>query len=119
MVSGDGEDAQGRFDFSQNRRQLPARSRREATVRDVPGQKDEIRLQLLLDGMFAAGGLRGRDARAAFFARCDRSTMTESDIAQGRVIAEVGFAPALTVERLRVRLALGAGAPTLLAGGTA
>jgi hypothetical protein len=79
----------------------------------------EIRLQLLLEGIFTAGGLRGRDARAAFFARCDRSTMTESDVAQGRVIAEVGFAPALPVERIRVRLALGAGTPTLVVGGTA
>jgi hypothetical protein len=65
----------------------------------------EIRLGLLLERILAAGGLRG-EPREAFFARCGRSTMTPSDIDNGRVIAEVGFAPALPVERLRVRLAL-------------
>lgn len=71
----------------------------------------EIGLGLLLERVFAAGGLRGRDAREAFFVRCGRgSTMTEADIAAGRVIAEIGVAPALPVERVRVRLALGAAA---------
>jgi hypothetical protein len=68
----------------------------------------EIRLGLLLERILAAGGLRG-EPREAFFARCGRSTMTPADIDNGRVIAEVGFAPALPVERLRVRLALDGG----------
>jgi hypothetical protein len=70
----------------------------------------EIRLELLLEQLFAAGGLRGRDAGEAFFARCGRETMTAADIALGRVVAEVGFAPALPVERVQVRLALSQGA---------
>lgn len=69
----------------------------------------EIRLELLLERLYAAGALRGRNAGEAFFARCGRTTMTPAEIAQGRVVAEVGFAPALPVERLQVRLALGAG----------
>jgi hypothetical protein len=77
----------------------------------------EIRLGLLLERVFAAGGLRGRDAREAFFVRCDRSTMTPADIDNGRVIAEVGFAPALPVERIRVRLALDGSGLASLPGG--
>jgi len=77
----------------------------------------EIRLGLLLDRVFAAGGLRGRDARDAFFVRCNRSTMSQADIENGRVIAEVGFAPALPVERIRVRLALDGGGLARLPGG--
>jgi uncharacterized protein len=76
----------------------------------------EIRLGLLLERVFAAGGLRGRDARDAFFVRCNRSTMTPADIENGRVIAEVGFAPALPVERIRVRLALDGGLASLPGG---
>jgi phage tail sheath protein FI len=68
----------------------------------------EIRLGLLLERILAAGGLRG-EARDAFFARCGRSTMTPADIDNGRLIAEVGFAPALPVERVRVRMALDGG----------
>ena len=77
----------------------------------------EIRLGLLLERVFAAGGLRGRDARDAFFVRCNRSTMSQADIENGRVIAEVGFAPALPVERIRVRLALDGGGLASLPGG--
>jgi hypothetical protein len=77
----------------------------------------EIRLELLLERIFAAGGLRGRDAREAFFARCSRSTMTQADIDNGRVVAEVGFAPALPVERIRVRLALDRSSLVALPGG--
>jgi hypothetical protein len=77
----------------------------------------EIRLGLLLERVFAAGGLRGRDARDAFFVRCNRSTMSQADIENGRVIAEVGFAPALPVERIRVRLALDGGGLARLPGG--
>ena len=38
------------------------------------------------------GALRGQTASDAFFVRCDRTTMTQSDIDNGRLIAEIGVA---------------------------
>lgn len=39
------------------------------------------------------GALVGTTAEQAFFVRCDRSTMTQNDIDNGRLIAVVGVAP--------------------------
>jgi phage tail sheath protein FI len=34
----------------------------------------------------------GATPEQAFFVRCDRSTMTEADLANGRVVCEIGVA---------------------------
>lgn len=39
------------------------------------------------------GHLLGGDPKAAYFVRCDRSTMTQNDIDNGRLVCEVGVAP--------------------------
>ncbi|HVF71550.1 MAG TPA: phage tail sheath C-terminal domain-containing protein [Chthoniobacterales bacterium] len=41
---------------------------------------------------FRKGSLVGRKPEQAFFVRCDRSTMTQADINNGRLIALVGVA---------------------------
>jgi Bacteriophage tail sheath protein len=41
--------------------------------------------------------------------RCDRSTMSQNDIDNGRIIAQIGVTPAAAVERMVVVLALDAG----------
>jgi hypothetical protein len=50
------------------------------------------------------GALMGVSEDEAFFVRCDRSTMTEDDIANGRLIAIVGIAPVRPAEFVIIRI---------------
>ncbi|GAA3643535.1 hypothetical protein GCM10022200_29330 [Microbacterium awajiense] len=43
-------------------------------------------------GLFRAGALQGHKPEHAFFVRCDRTTMTQTDIDAGRLICQVGVA---------------------------
>jgi uncharacterized protein len=63
-------------------------------------------LRGLMESLFDAGALRGRSANEAFAVRCDRTTMSQNDIDNGRVIARLEFAPALPIERISVTLTL-------------
>lgn len=63
-------------------------------------------LRGLMESLFDAGALRGQSANEAFSVRCDRTTMTQNDIDNGRVIARLEFAPALPIERITVTLTL-------------
>ena len=63
-------------------------------------------LRTLLTGLLQAGALRGASAAEAFRVRCDRTTMTQSDIDAGRLIAHVVFDAAAPIERIRVILEL-------------
>jgi uncharacterized protein len=73
-------------------------------------------LDATLDGLWRAGALRGISAADAYQVRCDRTTMTQSDIDDGRVIADVSFTPALPIERIHIILSLrSAGDVSLLA----
>jgi uncharacterized protein len=67
------------------------------------------RLETLLTGLFEAGALRGSDPLEAFEVRCDRSTMTQTDIDSGRVIARVQFDAAAPLEHMVVALGLSEG----------
>lgn len=82
----------------------------EALVFEASGpllwRRLETGLRGLMESLFEAGALRGRSAKEAFSVRCDRSTMTQSDIDSGRVIARIAFDPALPVERITVTLTL-------------
>lgn len=60
----------------------------------------------LMESLFAAGALQGATAQAAFRVRCDRTTMTQADLDNGRAIVQLDFAPALPVERIIVTLTL-------------
>jgi len=53
----------------------------------------ESELGVFLHSLFLAGWFQGTTPDDAYFARCDQSTMTELDIAEGRTIMQVGFAP--------------------------
>lgn len=66
-------------------------------------------LERLLLGLLQAGALRGGSPAEAFRVRCDRSTMTQNDIDNGRVVVEVQFNPAAPIERITVVLALSEG----------
>jgi phage tail sheath protein FI len=56
--------------------------------------------------LFDLGALRGKQANDAFYVRCDRSTMTQQDLDSGRVVVEIQFDPAASIESIEVVLAM-------------
>jgi phage tail sheath protein FI len=52
------------------------------------------------------GALEGTTVEQAFFVRCDRTTMTQTDIDSGRLICEIGVAPVKPAEFVIVRIGL-------------
>ena len=57
-----------------------------------------------LRARWRAGAFRGRTEEEAFFVRCDRTTMTEDDILNGRMIVEIGVAPLRPAEYVLFRI---------------
>jgi uncharacterized protein len=55
-------------------------------------------LRLFLRSQWRGGALFGRSEEEAFFITCDRTTMTQDDILNGRLICEVGIAPVRPAE---------------------
>ena len=51
-----------------------------------------------LTGVWRSGALMGTTPDEAFFVRCDRTTMTQDDIDNGRLVCLVGMAPAKPAE---------------------
>lgn len=58
------------------------------------------------------GALMGTKAEEAFFVKCDRSTMTQDDIDNGRLICIIGIAPVKPAEFVIFRLAQWTGGST-------
>jgi phage tail sheath protein FI len=56
--------------------------------------------------LWTLNALDGASAPDAFSARCDRTTMTQNDLDNGRCIALVSFQPASTIETITIRLAV-------------
>ena len=52
------------------------------------------------------GALEGTKPEEAYFVKCDRTTMTQTDIDQGRLIVLVGVAPVKPAEFVIVRIGL-------------
>jgi hypothetical protein len=57
-----------------------------------------------LTTVWRSGALAGTTADEAFFVTCDRSTMTEDDIANGRLICVIGVAPVYPAEFVIFRI---------------
>jgi hypothetical protein len=55
--------------------------------------------------LFRAGALTGTRQEDAYFVRCDRTTMTQDDLDNGRLVVLVGFAPVTPAEFVTVRIA--------------
>ncbi len=72
-------------------------------------QQIQDRLSDVLAAMQAAGALAGRRPEDAFQVRCDRSTMTQQDIDNGRVIVVVMIQPVASIETMRIQLTIGDG----------
>ena len=49
-------------------------------------------------GVWKSGALMGKSPEEAFFVKCDRSTMTQSDIDSGKLIVIIGLAPTKPAE---------------------
>jgi phage tail sheath protein FI len=60
--------------------------------------------ETILVAAWRSGELVGRRAEEAFFLRCDRTTMTQNDIDNGRLILLVGVAPAKPAEFVDFRV---------------
>jgi hypothetical protein len=69
----------------------------------------------LLEDLYELGALRGAGAGDSYTVRCDRTTMTENDLDNGRLIVEVTFQAAAPVDTLRVLLTMESGGRVSLA----
>lgn len=81
-------------------------------------QKIRAQLDRLLGDFYAAGALLGTSTEEAYSVRCDESTTSQNDIDNGRVIAEVRFAPAHPVGLITVVLSLREGTVTAIGSPT-
>ena len=71
-----------------------------------------------LDRLHRAGALAGATPAESFFVQCDETTMTRTDLDNGRLVALVGVAPSEPIEYIVLRLALdGVATVQLEAGG--
>jgi phage tail sheath protein FI len=57
-----------------------------------------------LTDTWRTGALMGTKASEAFYVLCDRTTMTQSDIENGRLIVEIGIAPTFPAEFVIFRI---------------
>jgi len=57
-----------------------------------------------LNTVWRSGALQGAKADEAYFVRCDRSTMTQDDIDNGRLIVQIGIAPVKPAEFVIFRI---------------
>jgi phage tail sheath protein FI len=62
-------------------------------------------IRLFLRDQWRQGALFGRTEDEAFFIRCDRTTMTQDDILNGRLICDIGLAPVRPGEFVIFRIA--------------
>jgi uncharacterized protein len=61
-------------------------------------------LRLFLRAQWRGGALFGRTEQEAFFITCDRTTMSQDDILNGRLICEIGIAPVRPAEFVIFRI---------------
>lgn len=66
----------------------------------------ELSLQQLMMRLWRLNALDGATIQDAFSVRCDASTMTQNDLDNGRLVVQVTFQAAATIELIHVTLAL-------------
>jgi uncharacterized protein len=57
-----------------------------------------------LTSVWRSGALMGTTQEEAFFVKCDRTTMTQDDIDNGRLICYIGIAPVKPAEFVIFRI---------------
>jgi len=67
---------------------------------------DRVRqtIESFLFGVWASGALMGSTPEEGYFVKCDRSTMTQNDIDNGRLVCEIGVAPTYPAEFVIFRI---------------
>lgn len=65
----------------------------------------EQTIKNFLIGIWKSGALMGTSPDEAFFVKCDRTTMTQDDINNGRLIVTIGIAPTKPAEFVIFRIA--------------
>ena len=70
------------------------------------GARARARSRNFLTLVWRNGALEGTKVEEAFFVKCDRTTMTQTDIDSGRLICVVGVAPVKPAEFVIVRIGL-------------
>ncbi len=70
-------------------------------------------LEQTLLAFWREGALGGATANEAFTVRCDRSTMSQNDLDNGRLRVEIAVLPVAAVERITVVLELSGGGARL------
>ena len=68
-------------------------------------------VEAFLEQEWRAGALVGPQQADAFFVRCDRTTMTQNDLDNGRLVIEVGVAPTRPAEFVVFRIGQWTGLP--------
>ena len=63
-------------------------------------------VETLLYGRWRDGELVGATAEQAFFVRCDRTTMTQNDLDNGRLVVLIGVATLEPAEFTTIEIAL-------------
>ena len=71
--------------------------------------KVTVRMTDLMTALWQEGALSGKSAQDAFEVRCNRSTMSQNDIDNGRVVASIVFTAASSIEVIAIVLALNEG----------
>ncbi|WP_437316223.1 phage tail sheath C-terminal domain-containing protein [Sorangium sp. So ce385] len=69
-------------------------------------------IESLLLALWQEGALAGATPAKAFQVRCDRSTMSERDVDEGRLVVEITLQATAVIERIRVVLAMSTGVTT-------
>jgi hypothetical protein len=63
-------------------------------------------IENFLRGIWRTGGLQGAKPEEAFFVKCDRNTMTQNDLDNGRLICVIGVAPVKPAEFVIIRIGI-------------
>ena len=61
-------------------------------------------VSIFLTGVWKDGALMGTKPEEAFYVVCDRNTMSDDDILNGRLIMEIGIAPVRPAEFVILRI---------------
>jgi uncharacterized protein len=61
-------------------------------------------VSIFLTGVWRDGALMGAKPEEAFFVNCDRSTMSDDDILNGRLVMQIGIAPVRPAEFVIIRI---------------
>ncbi len=67
--------------------------------------KARLQAETFLTALWRQGAFQGATSNKAFFVKCDRDTMSQDDIDQGRLIMQVGVAPVRPAEFVTVNIA--------------